>query len=388
MNYEPIVVGTQSNGFADSKSFHDDGSKPSCDDGKKVDEDPRKKMNVKIKRRKIMLTELTMLIIRGVCQPPGFEDLNFLDIVYKVEKALYELHQAPRAWYLKGQPKLGLWYPKDSPFDLVAYTDSDYAGSSLDRKSTTGDEAVHKELDDRLVRAATTASSLEAEHDNGNIDKTQSKATPNESSSPETTSGGGPRFQDTIRDIIAQTRFENVSKLSNDSLLTKGEDASKRGKIEAIDADEDITLVNDQDDAEMFDINDLHSEEVFVKKEVIDEEVNTVGEVNAASIAITVSAAATITTEEITLVQALMEIKITKPKVKGIVLQEPSESPTTTTTIPKKKSQDKGKEIMVEEPVKLKKKDQIRLDEETALKLQDELIRKNKDLQEKNLKKN
>nr|GEY26610.1 hypothetical protein [Tanacetum cinerariifolium] len=37
-----------------------------------------------------------------------------------------------------GQPKFSLWYPKDSPFDLVAYTDSDYAGASLDRKSTTG----------------------------------------------------------------------------------------------------------------------------------------------------------------------------------------------------------------------------------------------------------
>nr|GEY98141.1 retrovirus-related Pol polyprotein from transposon TNT 1-94 [Tanacetum cinerariifolium] len=34
-----------------------------------------------------------------VCQPPGFEDLNFPDKVYKVEKALYGLHQAPRAWY-------------------------------------------------------------------------------------------------------------------------------------------------------------------------------------------------------------------------------------------------------------------------------------------------
>ncbi|GJY55661.1 putative ribonuclease H-like domain-containing protein [Tanacetum coccineum] len=147
-----------------------------------------------------------------VCQLPGFEDPDFPDRVYKVEKALYGLHQAPRAWdkgnillvqvyvddiifgstkkslctefekmmhkklqmssmgeltfflgltpmetqkpllkdedgeevdvhlyrYLKGQPKLGLWYPKDSPFDLVAYTDSDYAGASLDRKSTTG----------------------------------------------------------------------------------------------------------------------------------------------------------------------------------------------------------------------------------------------------------
>ncbi|GJZ80848.1 putative reverse transcriptase, RNA-dependent DNA polymerase [Tanacetum coccineum] len=135
-----------------------------------------------------------------VCQPLGFEDPEFPDRVYKVEKALYGLHQAPRAYqdkyvdeilkkfsfstvktastpietskpllkdaeaedvdvylyrsmigslmyltssrpdiiYLKGQPKLGLWYPKDSPFDLEAYTDSDYAGASLDRKSTTG----------------------------------------------------------------------------------------------------------------------------------------------------------------------------------------------------------------------------------------------------------
>ncbi|GKE93056.1 hypothetical protein Tco_1574151 [Tanacetum coccineum] len=39
---------------------------------------------------------------------------------------------------MKGQPKLGLWYPKDSPFDLEAYSDTDYVGASLDRKSTTG----------------------------------------------------------------------------------------------------------------------------------------------------------------------------------------------------------------------------------------------------------
>ncbi|GJY36708.1 putative ribonuclease H-like domain-containing protein [Tanacetum coccineum] len=114
-----------------------------------------------------------------VCQPPGFEDPQFPDKVYKVEKALYGLHQAPRAWYetlstyllengfrrgtidktlfikkdkgdillvqveedlryLKGQPKLGLWYPRDSPFDFEAFSDSDYDGASLDRKSTTG----------------------------------------------------------------------------------------------------------------------------------------------------------------------------------------------------------------------------------------------------------
>nr|GEV83651.1 ribonuclease H-like domain, reverse transcriptase, RNA-dependent DNA polymerase [Tanacetum cinerariifolium] len=192
-----------------------------------------------------------------VCQPPGFEDPQFPDKVYKVEKALYGLHQAPRAWvdaqevpdefyggahfllriagmqrhdeifisqdkyvvdilkdfdfssvkiasnpiktnkaflkdeeakdvdvhlyrsmigslmylttsrpdimfdvcacarfqltpkvshlhamkrifrYLKGQPKIGIWYPRDSPFDFEAFLDNDYARASLDRKSTT-----------------------------------------------------------------------------------------------------------------------------------------------------------------------------------------------------------------------------------------------------------
>ncbi|GKA27590.1 hypothetical protein Tco_0713758 [Tanacetum coccineum] len=99
----------------------------------------------------------------------------------------------------------GLWYSRDSPFKLVAYTDSDYAGATQDRKSTTrgcqilgnrliswqckkqtvvgpsitkaeyvaaasccgqvGDEAVHKELGDRKERAATTASSLEVDQE-------------------------------------------------------------------------------------------------------------------------------------------------------------------------------------------------------------------------------
>ncbi|GJS53120.1 putative ribonuclease H-like domain-containing protein [Tanacetum coccineum] len=40
--------------------------------------------------------------------------------------------------YIKGKPKLGLWYPRESPLDLVAYSNSDYAAANLDRKSTTG----------------------------------------------------------------------------------------------------------------------------------------------------------------------------------------------------------------------------------------------------------
>ncbi|GJY69032.1 putative ribonuclease H-like domain-containing protein [Tanacetum coccineum] len=127
---------------------------------------------------------------------------------FQVTPKVSHLHAVKRIFrYLKGQPKLGLWYPKDSPFELVSYSDSDYAGASLDRKSTigvwfegrqncvnmklsmdgricvikrgqdtkipqsggppikVGYEAVHKELGDRMKRAATTASSLGAEHD-------------------------------------------------------------------------------------------------------------------------------------------------------------------------------------------------------------------------------
>ncbi|GJS82985.1 putative ribonuclease H-like domain-containing protein [Tanacetum coccineum] len=58
---------------------------------------------------------------------------------FQVNPKISHLHVVKRIFrYLKGQPKLGFWYPKDLPFDLVAYTDSDYAGASLDRKSTTG----------------------------------------------------------------------------------------------------------------------------------------------------------------------------------------------------------------------------------------------------------
>ncbi|GJU12170.1 hypothetical protein Tco_1134566 [Tanacetum coccineum] len=278
------------------------------------------------------------------------------------------------------------------------------------------DEAVHKELGDSLVRASTTASSLKTEQDNGNITKTRSKATPNESSSLETTLGGGPRCQETIgiqllklglrmylnipmihcsqENEIASlkrrvkklekkssTRTHKLKRLYKVGLTARvessgdeeylGEDASKQGrKINAIDADEDITLVNvqDDDDNEMFDVNVLNDEEVFVagqNENVVEEVVNAAQDSTAAT-------TVTITTEEITLSQALEALKTSKPKVKGIVFQEPSTT-TTITTISSQQSHDKGKGIMIEEPVKpMKKKDLIRLDEEVDLKLQAE----------------
>nr|GEX35847.1 retrovirus-related Pol polyprotein from transposon TNT 1-94 [Tanacetum cinerariifolium] len=408
---------------------------------------------------------------------------------YQVNPKVLRFYAVKRIFkYLKGHLKLGLWYPKDLPFDLVAYTDSDYAGASLNRKSTIGgcqflgcrliswqckkqtmvansitkaeymaalsccrqfwaivkaktvngeiqlqalvdgkkviiteftvkrdlqledtedvdclpnasifeqltligetplfpkmmvqaqeemgegsakptnphhtptiiqpstsqpqktkqhrkprrkvtevpqpsdptkhvtNEAINEEMNDSLVRATTTASSLEAEQDIGNIFKIQSKAIPNQSSSQGTDSGGGRRCQETMRYTIAQTRSEKVFKFSNDSLLVRvntprsDEDSLKlkelkelctnlqkrvldlentkttqaleidslkrrvkklekkqrsrthnlkrlyKERISVINADEEITLVNDQDDEQMFDVDkDLHDEEL------------------------------------------------------------------------------------------------------------------------------
>lgn len=54
--------------------------------------------------------------------------------------------------YLKDTADLGLWYPKETGFELTAYSDADHAGGILDRKSTLGHVQF---LGDRLVSWAT-----------------------------------------------------------------------------------------------------------------------------------------------------------------------------------------------------------------------------------------
>nr|GEY53012.1 hypothetical protein [Tanacetum cinerariifolium] len=76
------------------------------------------------------ITSLSSDIMFVVCACARFQVTHKVPHLYVV-KIIFR--------YLKGQPKLGLWYPKDSLFDLEAYTDSDYAGASLDRKSIIGD---------------------------------------------------------------------------------------------------------------------------------------------------------------------------------------------------------------------------------------------------------
>ncbi|GKD03364.1 hypothetical protein Tco_1178338 [Tanacetum coccineum] len=145
-----------------------------------------------------------------------------------------------------------------------------------------------------------------------------------------------------------------------------GEDVSKQGRINAIDANEDITLVNDQDYADMFDVNTLTGDEVLAEQEVTTKDVN-------------------LTVDEVTLAQALAALKSLKPNVKANVVEEPSipvsaantkvSAATTTTTatnLTPMKGIDKGKGIMVEPKKPLKKKDQINFDEQEAIRLQSE----------------
>ncbi|GKA13809.1 reverse transcriptase domain-containing protein [Tanacetum coccineum] len=176
---------------------------------------------------------------------------------------------------------------------------------------------------------------------------------------------------------------------SSDNEESLGKDASKQGRIDAIDADEEITLVS------VHDVNVSAREEVFVAeqdvvKEVVEvintakliidaAQVSVAGDiVSTASIATTVSAATTTTAtiktvDDITLAQALEEMKSTKPKKKGVVIQELGESTTTISSqLSLQKPQEKGKGILIELVKPMNKKKQIRLDEETVLNLQDE----------------
>ncbi|GKC48391.1 hypothetical protein Tco_1066113, partial [Tanacetum coccineum] len=208
--------------------------------------------------------------------------------------------------------------------------------------TNVADEDIYEEMYDSLERAATTATSLDAEQDRGNINKTQSKATPNEPSSPGTSSGGGPSGEDSLKlkELMElctnlQNRVIDLEKTktsqgneidslkrrvkrlekkdrkrthklkrlykvdltarvesSKDEGLGK-EDASKQGRIADIDANEDIYLVNVQNDEDMFGVNDLDGDEVLVELEVAVKDVN-------------------LSVDEVTLAQALAALKSAK----------------------------------------------------------------------------
>nr|GEW63527.1 hypothetical protein [Tanacetum cinerariifolium] len=225
--------------------------------------------------------------------------------------------------------------------------------------------------DDSLVMATTIATSLEVEHDSGNIDKTQTKATSIEPSFQGTSSGDGPRLQDTIENTSAHTR---VISTSDDEALDK-EDTSKQGRIDEIDVDEDIALNIIQDKG----IKDVGEEEVVdvvtTAKMIID-----AAQVTTAIADILVSAAETIVTTALTITAESIKINVEvtqAPKRKGVLIQEPKETTTTkTTSLQQPPIQEKGKwkAKLIEEPkMPKKRKHQIRADEKLSEKLQAEI---------------
>ncbi|GKC00359.1 hypothetical protein Tco_0986495, partial [Tanacetum coccineum] len=193
-------------------------------------------------------------------------------------------------------------------------------------------------------------------------------------------------------------RVGSASKIesSNDVSLGAQEDASKHGrKIADLDDDDKVTLIDEtqeRNDEEMFDVqDDLQGEEVVVEKEVAEKEVSVADPVTIAGEVVTISSTPTTTIDKLTLAQTLIKIKATKHKavttttttttttrfkVRGVVVQEPSEFKTTSSPLQAPQlpqAKDKGKAIMVEPEKSLKKKDQIALDEEVARNLEAQL---------------
>ncbi|GJV44931.1 hypothetical protein Tco_1429467 [Tanacetum coccineum] len=178
-------------------------------------------------------------------------------------------------------------------------------------------------------------------------------------SSPGTTSGGGPKRQETMGDTIAQTRVLDLEKtkttqqneIASLKRRVKKLEQKKRSRTHGLKRLYKVGLTakvessGDEEDLEMFDVDTLNGEEVFAtgQNENVVEEIVDAAQVSTATTTII------ITTEEITLAQALANLKSIKPKAKGIAFREPKP----------------------EKP--LKKKDQLKLDEEIALKLQEEI---------------
>ncbi|GJW57507.1 retrovirus-related pol polyprotein from transposon TNT 1-94 [Tanacetum coccineum] len=194
-----------------------------------------------------------------VCQPPGFEDPNFPDRVYKVEKALYGLHQAPRAWYetlstylldngfqrrkidknlfIKRHKDefygrtyilLGIISEADEGWHIISQDNICvlaryqvnpkvshlYAAKTVNRKVQLQALVDGKKI---VITESIVRRDLQLEDAEG-VDCLPNATIFDQSCIMGYEQSSGPRDQETMGDTIAQTRFENISKTSNDPL--------------------------------------------------------------------------------------------------------------------------------------------------------------------------
>nr|GEY23894.1 hypothetical protein [Tanacetum cinerariifolium] len=293
-----------------------------------------------------------------VCPPPSFEDLDFPNRVYKVEKALYGLHQAPRAWYktlptylLANRLQRGMidksLFKKSDKSDILLvqlYVDDIIFGSTRKEMCTKFEKMMHKKFQTTSMGELIFFLGLQVKQKEDEIFISQEKIhylliiskfleawvsvwlqTKN------STFPNGMSKHNAIFVIPSHTKkvFRNMKRVGKDF---PGRETPLFPTM-MVQAQEEMGK-EDQwrfDDQEMFDTEILDDEEVVVEKAVAVKEVSAVEEVNAASITTPVSAASTTT------------IAATTPTIF-----------------------DKGEGIMVEEPLKMKKKDQISFDKQEA----------------------
>nr|GEY00549.1 putative ribonuclease H-like domain-containing protein [Tanacetum cinerariifolium] len=310
-----------------------------------------------------------------VCQPPSFEDPDFLDKVYKVEKALYGLHQALRACDYAGTSldrkstvggyqflgcRLISWQYKKQIVVANSTTEAEYLAASscwgqvlwiqnqlLDygegclewngkaakdeivytsyieqfwtnakAKNINGEAQIHAKVDGKKVIISEVSIRRDLRFgDEGGVD-----CFSNEVIIKQLTLMGVKRLEKKRK-----SRTHGLKRLykvglrarvesSTDEACLDDEDSSKQGRMFDIHANQDIYLVNVHRDEDIF---------------VADKEVSTVEKVNAASITTHVSAAATtptISMDEITLAKALIEIKTSRIRKRELLCKSPNKA--------------------------------------------------------------
>ncbi|GJX96070.1 uncharacterized mitochondrial protein-like protein [Tanacetum coccineum] len=229
---------------------------------------------------------------------------------------------------LKSQPKSGLWYPKDSPLDLVAYTNSDYARASLDRKSTTGGcQFLRSRLISWQCKETTVLEvQLQALVDGKKVNHTES--TVRRDLQLEDAEGVDFLPNSTIFDqhdkrvlrllhgmsLVAlwhlqlSVLYNQVLDLEKTKTTQAEEIVSLKRRVKKLKQKKrsrthGLKRFNDQDDADMFDVNTLTGDEVLAEQEVAIKDAN-------------------LTVDEVTLAQALAALKSVKPKLKTLFKEE------------------------------------------------------------------
>ncbi|GJZ63427.1 putative ribonuclease H-like domain-containing protein [Tanacetum coccineum] len=263
---------------------------------------------------------------------------------FQVTPKVSHLHAMKRIFrYLKGQSKLGLWYPRDSPFDLEAFSDSDYVGASIDRKSTIGgdrpkcQEAMGEvprndegrpdlhELMDICTTMFDRVLDLEKEKDaqvveilklKNKIKKLERKA---KSSIPP------PKrrlYNNQIEEFNLSNKGNGGTKVFDDTIAAKKD----------VNAAEPVSTAGDAGTASS-----------------VIPDIGTAGPSNVSVVGLSTSTTRDIFEDEMmTIGDTLVAIRSTRPRTTSVVIRDVVKEPRRATLVPTIQSQDKGKSNIVE----------------------------------------